>query len=111
MLEPTWKYWRLHLRLTQDEQASAQGPLVRAARKAQGIRQDDAAGAIGVSENFLGKLENGEETVQRGKLFQVLQGRDIHLEIDVPDEVCRTFESEMARRKKQGFQYRGIGSA
>lgn len=30
------------------------GAFVRAVRKAQGLRQDDAAGSIGVSENFLG---------------------------------------------------------
>jgi transcriptional regulator with XRE-family HTH domain len=33
--------------------------VVRASRKAQKIRQDDAAGSIGVSENFLGKVERG----------------------------------------------------
>ena len=37
------------------EKASAIGDVVRAARKAQGIRRDDAAGSIGVSENFLAK--------------------------------------------------------
>mgnify|MGYP003659421570 CR=1 FL=1 len=33
------------------------GALIRASRKAMHIRQDDAAGIIGVSENFLGKVE------------------------------------------------------
>ena len=33
---------------------AALGKVVRASRKAQKIRQDDAAGSIGVSENFLG---------------------------------------------------------
>ena len=68
--------------------ASAIGPLVRAARKAQGIRQDDAAGSIGVSENFLGKLERGSEAVQWGKLFQVLHGLGIRVVLDVPDSVA-----------------------
>ena len=49
--------------------ASAIGEVVRASRKAQKIRQDDAAGSIGVSENFLGKVERGSESVQWGKLF------------------------------------------
>ena len=34
--------------------AAALGKVIRASRKAQKIRQDDAAGSMGVSENFLG---------------------------------------------------------
>ncbi len=56
------------------ENAAAIGKVVRASRKAQKIRQDDAAGSIGVSENFLGKIERGSESVQWGKLFQVPEG-------------------------------------
>lgn len=70
------------------QSAAALGPIVRAVRKAQGIRQDDAAGSIGVSENFLGKLERGGETVQWGKLFDVLHGLGIHVTLDVPDETA-----------------------
>lgn len=36
---------------------TAIGPIVRASPKAQSIRRGDAAGSIGVGENFLGKLE------------------------------------------------------
>ena len=64
------------------------GPLVRAARKAQGIRQDDTAGAIGVSENFLSKVEHGGDTAQWNKLFQVLQGVGIRVVLDLPDEAA-----------------------
>jgi transcriptional regulator with XRE-family HTH domain len=64
------------------------GKLVRASRKAQKIRQDDAAGSIGVSENFLGKVERGSDTVQWGKLFQVLDGLGIRLVADVPESVA-----------------------
>lgn len=63
------------------------GKLVRQARKAQALRQDDAAGSLGVSENFLGKVERGGETVQWGKLFQVLNGLGVRLIVDLPDEV------------------------
>ncbi|TBW09162.1 transcriptional regulator [Azotobacter chroococcum] len=63
------------------------GPVVRASRKAQSIRQDDAAGSIGVSESFMGKVESGGETVQWGKLFQVLEGLGVRVILDVPDEV------------------------
>lgn len=67
---------------------AAIGKVVRASRKAQKIRQDDAAGSIGVSENFLAKIEHGGETVQWGKLFQVLSGLGIRVELDVPDSVA-----------------------
>ena len=61
---------------------------MKAVRKAQGIRQDDAAGSIGVSENFLGKIERGGVAVQWGKLFRVLEDLGIHVLIDVPDGVA-----------------------
>lgn len=67
--------------------ATELGELIRRARKAQNIRQDDAAGSIGVSENFLGKVERGSESVQWGKLFQVLDGLGLRLIVDLPDEV------------------------
>ena len=46
------------------------GHLVRAARKAQKLRQDDAAGAMGVSDMFLSGLENGAPGVRLDKLLQ-----------------------------------------
>ena len=67
-------------------QAGDIGPLVRAVRKAQKLRQDDAAGSIGVSENFLGKVEHGAETAQWNKLFQVLQGLGVRVTLDLPEE-------------------------
>ena len=68
--------------------AAAIGQVVRASHKAQNIRQDDAAGSIGVSENFLGKVERGGETVQWGKLFQVLEGLGVRVVLDVPESVA-----------------------
>ena len=70
------------------DSAAAIGKVVRASRKAQKIRQDDAAGSIGVSENFLGKIERGSESVQWGKLFQVLEGLGIRVALDVPESVA-----------------------
>jgi len=69
------------------DNAAALGKVVRASRKAQKIRQDDAAGSIGVSENFLGKIERGSESVQWGKLFQVLEGLGVRVIVDVPESV------------------------
>lgn len=68
--------------------AAAIGKVVRASRKAQKIRQDDAAGSMGVSENFLGKIERGSESVQWGKLFQVLEGLGVRVTVDVPESVA-----------------------
>lgn len=70
------------------DNAATIGRVVRASRKAQKIRQDDAAGSIGVSENFLGKVERGTESVQWGKLFQVLEGLGVRVMVDVPESVA-----------------------
>jgi transcriptional regulator with XRE-family HTH domain len=61
------------------------GLIIRASRKALKLRQDDAAGSIGVSENFLSKVERGGETVQWGKLFLVMRELGLNLTIDVPN--------------------------
>ena len=74
--------------------ATALGKVVRASRKAQKIRQDDAAGSIGVSENFLGKIERGSEAVQWGKLFQVLEGLGVRVILDVPESVAPFLSSQ-----------------
>ena len=67
------------------DNAAALGPLVKAVRKHQGLRQDATAEGIGVSENFLAKIERGGTTVQWDKLFTVLHELGLHVEIDVPD--------------------------
>lgn len=78
--------------------AAAIGQIVRASRKAQKIRQDDAAGSIGVSENFLGKVERGSESVQWGKLFQVLDGLGIQIVVDVPESVLAHMKSPAKKK-------------
>lgn len=80
--------------------AAAIGKVVRASRKAQKIRQDDAAGSIGVSENFLGKIERGSDSVQWGKLFQVLEGLGIKVTVDVPDSVASYLNDPANSRDK-----------
>ncbi len=72
------------------------GALIRASRKAMHIRQDDAAGIIGVSENFLGKVERGGETVQWGKLFQVLQELGLNVSIEVPEPFADAISKRLA---------------
>jgi transcriptional regulator with XRE-family HTH domain len=82
------------------ENAAAIGRVVRASRKAQKIRQDDAAGSIGVSENFLGKIERGSESVQWGKLFQVLEGLGVRVMVDVPESVAAYLNDPANSRDK-----------
>lgn len=67
------------------DSATRLGQVVRAVRKDQKLRQDDAAGSVGVSENFLGKLERGGDTVQLGKALQVLSELGIVLYADVTE--------------------------
>ena len=57
------------------------GILVRRARKAAGLRQDDLAGLAGVGTRFLIELEAGKPTVRLDKLLAVLAtlGIAIHL--------------------------------
>lgn len=71
------------------------GTVIRASRKAMGLRQDDAAGSIGVSENFLGKVERGGETVQWGKLFQVMKELGLVVTVEVPEEFSVLTQSHL----------------
>ncbi|WP_224082156.1 helix-turn-helix domain-containing protein [Cupriavidus laharis] len=91
------------------------GALVRAARKAHGMRQDDAAGAIGVSENFMVRVENGAEGIQWGKLFQVLSGLGIRIVADVPEAAVPLVSTERDKlRQRQARSLRrqaSVGTA
>ena len=80
------------------ENASSIGPIIRAVRKAQGIRQDDAAGSIGVSENFLANIERGGYSVHWGKLFQVLDGLGIRITLDLPVEIPVSLSAKADKR-------------
>ena len=48
------------------------GKIVREARKAQKMSQDDLAGMAGTGRRFIVDLEKGKETVQLAKAFRVL---------------------------------------
>jgi hypothetical protein len=61
------------------------------------LRQDLAAGVIGVSENFLGKVERGGETVQWGLLFQVMQELGLKVSVEVPDEIAGEARAQLGR--------------
>lgn len=63
------------------------GLLIRAVRKHQKIRMDDIAGSAGVGPVFVREVERGKETVQLGRVMQILAELGIKLRADVPDEV------------------------
>jgi transcriptional regulator with XRE-family HTH domain len=61
------------------------GQQVRAHRKQQGLRIDDAAALNGVSVDLLSRLENGAGGVRTDKLLAVLDGLGLTLVIAPKD--------------------------
>jgi transcriptional regulator with XRE-family HTH domain len=59
--------------------ASALGPAIRARRRAQSLRIDDAAALSGVSVDLLSRLENGKGSVRLDKLLSVLDSLGLTL--------------------------------
>ncbi len=86
------------------ERASDIGGVIRAARKAQKLRQNDAAGSVGVSESFMVKVERGAETVQWGKLFQILEGLGVRVFVDIPEASPELLSQESARAHHRAAQ-------
>jgi y4mF family transcriptional regulator len=60
------------------------GAIVRATRKASGLRQDELAGAAGVGVRFIVDLEAGKPTAQLGKAIQVLTALGCSVSISPP---------------------------
>ncbi len=71
----------------QIDQASDIGQYVRAVRKAQGLRQDDLAAMAGTSHVVLGNVERGKDTVQIGRVFELLRQLGIRVQLDLPVEL------------------------
>ncbi|MDN7676736.1 helix-turn-helix domain-containing protein [Burkholderia oklahomensis] len=90
------------------EQASDLGGVIRAARKAQQLRQDDAAGSVGVSLSFMVKAEAGASSVQWGKVFQILQGLGVRVSVDIPDasEDLLEAQTNKARHRAAAREFR-----
>ena len=61
------------------------GRIVRATRRAQGLRQDQLAGAANVGPRFLSELEAGKKTAQVGKVLAVLAALGCKLSIESPE--------------------------
>ena len=60
------------------------GQLIRRTRRAQGLRQDQLAGAAGVGIRFLVELERGKPTAQLGKALAVLEALGCSIQIELP---------------------------
>jgi transcriptional regulator with XRE-family HTH domain len=76
------------------------GRLIRAVRKAEHARQDDVAGAIGVSDVYLGRLENGAPGARLDKVFRVLKELGVQLEVEVRDDIAGKFNTVGQSGKK-----------
>jgi len=57
------------------------GAAVRRKRKEDGLTLVEASGLCNVNYRFLSNLENGKPTVRPDKVFQVLTGLGIELEL------------------------------
>jgi y4mF family transcriptional regulator len=60
------------------------GNIVRLARKAAGLRQDELAGAAGVGLRFIVDLEAGKPTAQIGKTLLVLAALGCSFDLTPP---------------------------
>lgn len=60
------------------------GILVRRIRKAQGLRQDELAGAARVGVRFIVDLEAGKPTAQLGKALAVLSALGCSIQVAPP---------------------------
>ena len=77
--------------------AAELGMLLRATRKSQGVRLDDAAGSAGVGAVFAGEVERGKETVQLGLVLKLLDEVGLQLKVDVPDAALPRFRQLQAK--------------
>jgi y4mF family transcriptional regulator len=58
------------------------GTVVRRARRAQQLRQEDLALVTGVGVRFIGDLERGKRSVEIGKVLRVLAALGLLLDVD-----------------------------
>ena len=66
------------------------GRVVRARRKALGLRQAELAGICGVGNRFLSELENGKATVELGRALRVFES--LGLSFDLRQRAWRDLE-------------------
>lgn len=76
------------------------GLVVRAVRKAAGVRQDDLAGIARVSRQFAVDVERGKPTLQLGRALRVLAELGISLQVELADDAAAQLERLQARPRK-----------
>jgi len=74
--------------------------VIRAVRKSTGVRQDDLAAVVGVSQQFAVDVERGKPTVQFGRVLRLLEELGVVLTVDLPEEASRKLEE--LRSKAEG---------
>ena len=62
------------------------GAIVRDARKAAGLRQDELAASAGVGLRFVVELERGKPTARLDKILQVLSALGLRMTVLPPHE-------------------------
>ena len=67
------------------------GLALRAARKSQKVRLDDAAGSARVSPVLARQVEHGKGSVSIGKVMQLLRETGVTLSADIPDSAVKTY--------------------
>lgn len=88
------------MRITIDT-PSELGLVVRAVRRAAGVRIDDAAATTGVSKQFATDVERGKETVQFGRVLRLLKELGVVLQADISSDAVHKLEE---LRKKGGVK-------
>jgi transcriptional regulator with XRE-family HTH domain len=73
------------------------GLLIRAVRRASGVRIDDLAATAGLSKQFVQDLEHGKPTVQLGLVLKLLAELGMPVTIDIPEAAGQEL-AELRRR-------------
>jgi HTH-type transcriptional regulator/antitoxin HipB len=72
--------------MTNITDATELGAVVRAARRARGLRLEDVALGAGVGVRFVSELERGKSTARLGETLRVVASLGLPLTIGDPDE-------------------------
>ena len=78
------------------------GNIVRARRKASGIRIDDAAALSGVSVDLLSRLENGNSGVSTDRVLKVLDALGLQMLVVDKSKVARVLAALGAQESSGG---------
>lgn len=77
------------------------GKFLRAIRKDQINRIDDAAALLGVSVDLMSRLENGASSIRLDKLLAVLDGLGLALVVGPKDQVSDFVTEQELRRAER----------